>query len=266
MSKLLAVVDSLDAVEEAIRPLYKQDDKDGKFYLQVEGYDPGEAARLRAEAAERRKQVAELKGKIPEDFNPEEWKALKEEKKHIAEERERQEREKQRREGDFEAREKKLVEKHEQERKADQDRISKLIKQRDKAILEDAARAAIVGAKGKPNLLMPHIMKRLKVEEDHDGNATLVVLDEYGQKAVADSRGSPVTLDKMLSELKASDEFGVAFEGSNASGGGANPNGSGGDPRRGSHMQGGIDLSKAKPEEKLRAIHAGRIPAVAQKH
>lgn len=262
MAKPKAVVDSIEEVEEALRPLYEQGE-DGKFYVQVEGFDPREVSALRKEAADRRKALQELKGKVPDDFDPEEWKRLKSETKKREREREEAERDKQKREGDFEAREKKLVEKHEQELKAEREKAERFQRQRDKALMDDAARKAIHDAKGKANLLLPHVLKRLRIEENDKGEAVVVVLDENGEPAVADGRGSSLTLPKLIDEFKASDEFGVAFEGSGASGGGAQPSAATrGGPGGSGTVVNGIDLSKAKPEEKLKAIHSGKIPAI----
>jgi len=262
MPKLKAVVDSIEEVEEQFRPLYQQDEKDSKFYLDAD-VDPREISSLRKEAADRRKALQELKGKIPEDFDAEEWKRLKAETKKREKEREDAEREKQRREGDFEAREKKLVERHEQELKAEREKAVKYQRQRDKAIMDDAARAAIHSAKGRANLLLPHVLKRLAVQENSQGEAELMVLDEHGDPAVADGRGTSLSLPKLIDEFKASDEFGVAFEGSGASGGGMQPNAGtrGSSGPKGPLVVDGVDYSKAKPEERLKAIHSGKIPA-----
>ena len=81
--KLKAILDTLDGLDEALKGFYTE--KDGKFFLQVDGYDPGEVEVLRStmrrakdekKAAER--ELADLKEKyagLPDDFSVDDYNA-----------------------------------------------------------------------------------------------------------------------------------------------------------------------------------------------
>lgn len=80
---LKAVVSSLDDVPAEAHHLYVE--KDGKFVLNLDDIDAHPAVsalknaheRTKQSRADLAKQIDELKGKIPDDFDPEEWKRLK---------------------------------------------------------------------------------------------------------------------------------------------------------------------------------------------
>ena len=86
---LKAVVDDIEGVEEAHRDLYTEGE-DGKYVLQVEGVDhhPEVAGLVQSygkEQKSRQKYKAELdklKSTLPEDFDPEQWEALKQKAEH----------------------------------------------------------------------------------------------------------------------------------------------------------------------------------------
>ena len=83
--KLKAILDNLDGIDEALKAAYT--DKDGKFYLNVEGFDPNETEVLRntmrnakAEKKAAEKELADLKEKyagLPDDFSVDEYNTLK---------------------------------------------------------------------------------------------------------------------------------------------------------------------------------------------
>ncbi|BDU72392.1 hypothetical protein [Mesoterricola silvestris] len=90
----------------------------------------------------------------------------------------------------------------------------------EKYLIEAQATAAITEAKGVPQLLMPHVLGRVKVLEQ-DGKFTVQILDPVGNPLVAGAGGEPATFKHLLDGFKADPIFGRAFEGTNASGGGA---------------------------------------------
>ena len=89
-------------------------------------------------------------------------------------------------------------------------------------LLVDAqATAAIAEAKGIPQLLLPHIKGRVKVLEEN-GQFKVQILNAAGGQMVADAAGTPATFKHLIDEFKADPIYGRAFEGTGASGGGAN--------------------------------------------
>ena len=82
------------------------------------------------------------------------------------------------------------------------------------------ANEAIGAEKGVPQLLLPHLRQFVKITEDPETKELgYEVVDQKGDRRV-DGKGVPLTMRGLLSELKTSDVFGRAFEGSGASGSG----------------------------------------------
>jgi hypothetical protein len=93
-------------------------------------------------------------------------------------------------------------------------------------LVESEAAAAVMAAKGVPELLLPIVTPRLAVEET-DGHFTVRVLGEDGQPRL-NAAGAPMTVLELVEEMRRSDVFGRAFEGRGISGSGAPPTGIGG--------------------------------------
>lgn len=81
--------------------------------------------------------------------------------------------------------------------------------------LRTEAVTAIAKAGGFPELLLPHVIGRLRLDDDR-----VTVVNEQGQTRVKD-KGAAFTLDDLVAEFRASDTFSVAFRASGASGSGA---------------------------------------------
>jgi hypothetical protein len=104
-----------------------------------------------------------------------------------------------------------------------------LMSQVEKLLIDNQAAAAIAKHKGTPELLIPVLRPRLKVEEE-DGQFSVKVLDEKGGQefAIRDSKAVPATIEDLVAKFKADPIYGRAFEGSGQSGTGSDPNRSGG--------------------------------------
>jgi hypothetical protein len=121
-----------------------------------------------------------------------------------------------------------LLEKH----KSELDARDKVIVAKDKDIefyrsrfhnylVESQVTAAVANAKGVPALLVSQVTKHVKIVQGENGEApTLRVVDAKGQPRF-DGKGAPLSIDGFVEELKSSEEFGRAFEGNGASGGGS---------------------------------------------
>ncbi|NDG18865.1 MAG: hypothetical protein EB117_11410 [Betaproteobacteria bacterium] len=90
----------------------------------------------------------------------------------------------------------------------------------ERSLIEAQATAAISAAKGTPELLLPHVMQRVKIFEE-DGDYVVKVLDQSGQPRIADIKGSPFTIKHLIEEMKSDPVYGRAFEASGAGGSGA---------------------------------------------
>lgn len=234
VAKIKAVIGKLEDVAEGLRDLYSE--QDGRFVLQVQASDgfsledvTGLKNGLAHEKEERRKLSERVKAF--EGIEPEAAKAALAKVKALGDidptkEADRLASEK------FEALKGQLVTKHEAELSKVTGESAFLAKKVEALLVDSVAQAAILGdgkkAKGDPTLLLPHVKAKLRVRRD--GEAFVVdVLDEKGNPRVADAKGTPMTIEQLVDEMRESDVFGRAFEGTGASGGGAG----GGDRRPG---------------------------------
>lgn len=82
---------------------------------------------------------------------------------------------------------------------------------------------------GMPDLVMPHIAPRLRVQavmvKDASGadrrRRNVVVVDEQGDARINGATGQPMTVDDLVKEMKADKRYGVLFASEAAQGGGA---------------------------------------------
>ncbi|WP_460093709.1 hypothetical protein [Pseudomonas sp. S2_B03] len=229
-------LDTLDGVDEAVRALYTE--KDGKFVLGIEGLPQQE-------------DVSGLKAKVDELLGE---KKLAEKKAREAEEAARLEREEAaRKSGNVEELERSWSEKYNR-REAElngmleQERGTLSGQIRDLTVGRTATDiASALAVQGSAKALLPHIERRLSVEQ-RDGKPVVVVLDAQGKLSAA-------TLDELKAEIANDAAFAPLIAGSKASGGGAGGAGGGGGAPKGK-----IGGTK---EERTAAI-ASRFPDLPQ--
>ena len=163
--------------------------------------------------AKRDELMGKLKGfEAYKDIDPEEYKTLKAQA-------EAAEAEKLKIAGNWEAREKQLVDAHGKEKAAWEAKEATLRKSLENNVLLATATQAIAAEKGSPVLLMPHVRSRTRLDEA--GNP--VVVDEAGNVRI-DAQGKPITIPALIAEMKADvATFGRAFDGSGIGGAGSNP-------------------------------------------
>lgn len=229
MPKLKAVVDKLDSVPEAYRDLYTERD-DGKFILDADGVE--DVAGLRSTLQSKQKRADELARKLAEfgELTPEKAKELL----AGAEEAERKKAESK---GEWEKLKVSLVEAHTKALKAKDDEINDLMAEIRLQVGENAARKAIESVSESVDLLIPHVMRRVKVDRGEDRRFRAQVLDANGQPMIG-ADGNPVKIESLLEELKKDPKFQPAFKGTGSSGSGAEGGtrgGTGGQPYMISH-------------------------------
>lgn len=177
---------------------------------------------LRRKNSELLGEVKKLKGRskdLPEDFDPEQWKALKDAEAHRVEEEAR-------RAGQWDKLKNDLVSRHEAQRGELQTALQQRTGQLHDYIVRNEALSAIAKADGITELLLPHVRGRLKLHEE-DGKFSVQVVDSDGNPRIGSGKGEPMTLDQLLTEMKETEVFAPAFRGSRATGGGANGSGRG---------------------------------------
>jgi len=202
-------------------------EQDGKFVFEAEL--PTETAGLKSALQKEREAKAAFERSLKgfEGIDPEEARKLKTEAEQAAAD-------KLKNKGDWDAREKQLKEQlatdltkrethFQTELKSRDDRIVKLQSSLEKSLIEAQATSAIAAAKGAPELLLPHVMRAVKVVEEN-GEFVARVLDAQGQPRIANVKGDPFTISNLVEEMKANEVFGRAFEATGAGGSGAHNN------------------------------------------
>jgi hypothetical protein len=199
-------------------------EQDGKFVFEAEL--PHEVKGLKSALEAERKAKADFEKSLKgfEGIDPEEARRLKTEAEKIESEKLKQK-------GDWETREKQLKDQlaaelakrdqhFQSELKTREDRIATLQSALEKSLIEAHATAAIAAAKGVPELLLPHVMRQVKIVEEN-GNFVVRVLDAQGQPRIANVKGDPFTITNLVDEMKNNSIYGRAFEASGAGGSGA---------------------------------------------
>jgi hypothetical protein len=92
----------------------------------------------------------------------------------------------------------------------------------DVLMIENTAQREIESNKGNVALLLPHVKSRTKRVRGEDGSQAVVVLDEAGNPRYADAiKGTYMGIGDLVKEMRGSETFSMAFEGSGGSGSGS---------------------------------------------
>lgn len=221
-TKLKAVVDDINTVDEQFRDLYEKQN-DGKYKLAAEGVEDvsGLKSALGREKEARRKarETLEVIG-LDEEADPEEIKRLLEAGREALEKGTQQE--------DKAERVKQQLQKtHQKELEKRDTTIRELSAQVEKLLVDNIARTALIDAKGNVKIMLPHVKAVTKVVRLENGEYVPRVYDEDGETERVGKGGDPMTVEELVAEFRATPDFSDAFEGSGASGSGA-PTESGG--------------------------------------
>ncbi|WP_029581949.1 hypothetical protein [Bradyrhizobium sp. URHD0069] len=228
---LKAIVETIESVPEAARGFYKENE--GKFILEVEPVDgfgledvSGLKNTLGKEMTLRKrleKDVLKFK-----DIDPDKARdalARLEELGNIDPTKEADKIVSER----LEAAKRQLLEKHGEEIKTRDGRIGQLTKTVEGLLIDQSATAALAESKGSVELLLPHVQKHTRVREDN-GRFVVEVVDKDGNARIGNAKGDPMTIADLVQEMRQSDAFGRAFEGSGQSGSGTQPTKQPGNP------------------------------------
>ena len=238
---LKLIVDSVDGLDDSVKALYVE--KDGKFHLDVDGIE--DTSGLKGALTKERKRADEMEKKIKR------WERLGKTEDEIAElvakaeETAQTEAEKK---GEWEKLKAQMNAAHMDALKAKDETITQMRERLNAELVDAKAVAAIAAAKGEPALLLPHVQRFTKVDDEFN----VQVVDAKGDPRV-NGKGEPLTISDLVSEMRQSEVFGRAFEGSGNSGSGKQPNSGGGT----TNSPAGVPKSWAEaktPEEKAAFI------------
>ncbi len=217
MSALKLSVDSLDGIDDAIKSLYVE--RDGKFILPVDGIEDTSA--LKGALQKERKTAADLQKQSQL------WKSLgrtPEEIHELLEAQEKRERTEAERKGEFDKILAQVNQKGADALRAKDETIAQYKRRLESELIDARATAAIASARGVPDLLLPIVQRHVKVDDSFN----VVVVDGKGDPRV-NAKGEPLSIGDLVLEMRTSEIYGRAFDGSGQSGSGMPPsNGSGG--------------------------------------
>lgn len=261
---LKAVVEKIEDLPEAIRGEYRPGTADegteGKFVLSVEavgGFSLENVEGLKSALGKERSTREKLERDVVryKDLDPEKARAALaklEEFEKIDPTKEADKIANQK----FEAAKAQLLERHTGEIQQREERIGHLTKTVEGLLIDQVATAAIAEAKGSVELLLPHVRAHTRVKEV-DGGFMVEVVDKDGNARIADAKGSPMDIKGLVAEMRQSDTFGRAFEGTGNSGTGKMPgSGAGTRPAAKGNLGGSRD-------ERVAAI-AAKFPELAR--
>lgn len=226
---LKLTVNSIDEIDEALRPLYVE--KDGKYNLDVADLEDTTVLKKSINAEREAAKTAQAKAKEL-DKKVKGWEQLgksPDEIKEMIEAANKAEEEKLNRAGEWTKLKEQMNAKHQEELKAEAAKAAakdvqllSMRKSLERHLVDAQATAAIAMHKGVPDLLLPHVQRHVKVIEDGD-NYFVRVVDSKGDPRV-NGKGDPLSIEDLVNEMKSTDIFGRAFEGSGQSGSGMRPN------------------------------------------
>ena len=245
--KLRISAEELAGLPEGIREFYEE--KNGAFVLGVDGLE--DTSGLRSALEKERKTARELEklarqyqglGKSPDEI-AELIKAQEESEKNKLEQK-----------GEWEKLKAQLLENHKKELTARDEAVQKMKGTLESYLVDAAATEAIAAAKGIPQLLLPHVKSAVKVIEE-DGKYQVRVVGPDGSPRM-NTKGEFLGIKDFVSEMRESEVFSRAFDGTGTTGSGTPAN-------RGQTRPGSFILSRedAKDPMKYRAAREAAAKA-----
>lgn len=239
MSKQLKMqLDTLEGLDESLHELYVE--KDGKFTLQLEGYeDPGALMRAKQHEKDARQKAEKELRDLRAEFDT------------FREEVQAERDEKSRKKGNIEDLDKSWQGKVDKLKSDHAAELEKLQAQIRKLTVDHTADTMAAELSDSPELLRDLIHKRLTVEIEADGTPKTRVLDASGAL-------SATTVDELRDEFRANKKYAAIIRGSQANGGGSGGGGGGGATKAFKDMseKERTDLARSNPAEYQRQLDA----------
>lgn len=217
-------VQGLDSVPETFRSLYEE--REGKYVLNDvlkrkvldnTGLKTAlENERKASSTYKKQAKALEELGKTPEEI------------KEILDRATQQELADAEKKGEWEKLRQQMVDKHTKQLDLVEGEKKALRQTLEKYLVEAEASRLLAEAKGNATVLLPHVKNQTRVVEK-DGEYLVLVVDAKGDPRV-DVNGNYLTIKDLVNEMRSSDVFGCAFQGTGATGSGTLPNSGGGKP------------------------------------
>ena len=220
---LKAVYESAESIPEGMSELYAEND--GRYILQVEpteGYALEDVSGLKSALSATRTEATQAKQELKKfaDIDPNEARKAQERLKELLEATDGGDVEKTV-EAKVQSKVDQIVAKHQEELAAREREVQELTGTVDQVLRKQVATAAISAAKGSVDLLLPHVIANTRVQKGEDGQFRVDVVDANGNARIADAKGNNMSIEDLVAEMRSSDVFGRAFEGTGNAGSGA---------------------------------------------
>lgn len=202
----------LAKLDEAVQSFYNE--QDGQYVLSVEGVE--DTSGLKSALKKEREARAEYEkyaknfqtlGKSPEEIS------------ELLRSQEEAEKSRLEQKGEWDKLKAQLLESHSKEMKAQQEAVNKMKQTLESYLVDANATEAIASAKGIPQLLLPHVKSAVRVVEE-DGKYQVRVLGKDGTPRM-NSKGEFLGIRDLVGEMRDSEVFSRAFEGSGTTGSGS---------------------------------------------
>ncbi len=136
-------------------------------------------------------------------------------------------------------------------------------KQLQKVLIENAAHASLAKqgvTGGQLDLLVPHVLKYLRLVENSDGEFVPTVVDDHGNPRIGNMNGDNMTVEQLVNWMKDHPTYSLGFPASNKSGGGTPQNNGGrvvgSKPKSQMTIAERVDFIKLHGEAKFHALPA----------
>jgi len=132
--------------------------------------------------------------------------------------------------GEFGKLEAQLKDQHSKELEKHQGRIGTLQGALENELVQRSALEELAKHSDTPGLLLPHVLKHVKMVEDNGKFGVLVIDDEGNPRIAPDAKGTGdlMTITQLVGSMKEQDEFKPGFRGSGGAGSSASGSGNGG--------------------------------------
>lgn len=247
-TSLKRTLEKLDDLPDALKALYTE--KDGHFVLALEGDDDdddtsrgkGSNGNGSIDEAEMNRRIREATRKLGKEASDARKAAAAfqdlglspEQIREIVEDHEKRKTNDLESKGQWETLRAQMVAKQDEEKKALQKKIDDAQKRAEalegeirELMLSNSISTAIAENGGRPNLLGPALRQFASVEVGDDGQRSIKIVGSDRQPKFT-KEGKPMSIAEFVAEMRASDEWASAFNGTGATGGGSRSSGSGG--------------------------------------
>jgi len=216
---LKLVLETIDDLPEQIQEHYEE--KDGKFHLKTEaagGLAVEDVSGLKSTVSKLRTEQRDLQKKLKQFEGIEDPEAAKtalekyEELKNADPDKKAKEQ--------FEAYKQQINSQYAKEKDSLTNQLQNMRSQLENNLVRASATEALQKEGARINLMLPHVLSRVKMREA-DGRYVAEVVDENGNPRVGDSQGNPMTIPQLVQEMKTQEEFSAGFNGTGHSGSGS---------------------------------------------